>query len=73
MSLEELENTYTLKTSVYFDGNEDTEAFYGHIQGFEEYKDGIYVTLSDEKGTFFDIPWVELEDCEFETDKYIEV
>ncbi len=71
MTLEELENKYTLKTSVYFEGNEDVEPFYGHVQGFEQYKDGIYVTLSDEKGNFIDLPWKELEDCEFDEDTYI--
>jgi hypothetical protein len=72
MSLEELEKEYTLKASVFFEGNEDIEPFYGQIQGFEQYKDGIYVTLSNEQGDFIDLPWIELKDCEFDYDSFIE-
>ncbi len=52
--------------SVFFEGNDEIEAFYGEITDFFAGSDvTIYVTLADTKCKTFNIDWADVEQGEF--------
>lgn len=66
-TVEQLQDEYSYKTLVNFEGNEDVEAFYGGVEDIYRDEDGeIVVSLRDMENNVWDVSWEEIKNSEFD-------